>query len=104
VKSAVAVGDAYPMKTNRKRAAVISAPREAGDNIPSIANATTATSGCSTDSQRPHSCYPLANKKGSPHSITEHRVPELIPVLGITNPTVGMSFGLKRAATNFAVW
>lgn len=27
----------YPMKTNRKMAAVIRAPREAGDNIPNMA-------------------------------------------------------------------
>ena len=30
------------MKTKRKRAAVIRAPRDAGDNIPSIANTETA--------------------------------------------------------------
>jgi len=57
--------------------------------------------------------------KGSPYSITERRVPELIPVLGTQpagdvnhkNPTVGCHYfppGLqlplpfKRAATNFA--
>jgi len=57
--------------------------------------------------------------KGSPYSITEHRVPELIPVLG-SQPTDGMSHKpdgrlpllsarpavtpstLKRAATSFA--
>jgi len=60
-------------------------------------------------------------KTGSSYSITEHRVPELIPVLGsqlvgdvnhkpggrlpllsarpAVNPTT-----LKRAATNFAAW
>ena len=69
-------------------------------------------------------CKPLYHKgkgKGSPCSITEHRVPELIKVLGsqpaddtshkpggrlpllyprsaITHTT------LKRAATNFAAW
>ena len=37
------VGDAYPMKTKRKRAAVISAPRDAGDSMPSIANAAMTT-------------------------------------------------------------
>ena len=59
--------------------------------------------------------------KGSPYSITEHRVPELIPVLGSqpaddvsykpggrlpllsARPTV-TSTTLKRAATNFAGW
>jgi len=59
--------------------------------------------------------------KGSPYSITERRVPELIPVLGI-QPAGGMSHKpvgrlplhsarpavtpatLKRAATSFAVW
>jgi len=59
--------------------------------------------------------------KGSPYSITEHRVPELIPVLG-SQPAGGVSHKpssrlpllsarptvtpttLKRAATNFATW
>ena len=59
--------------------------------------------------------------KGSPYSITERRVPELIPVLG-SQPTVDVSHKpdgrlpllsarpaviratLKRAATNFAAW
>ena len=60
-------------------------------------------------------------KKGSPHSITERRVPELIPVLGSqpagdvshkpgdrlpllsARPAV-TSATLKRVATNFAAW
>jgi len=49
-------------------------------------------------------------KKGSPYSITERRVPELIPVLdsqpagdGVINPAVTPAT-LKRAATNFAAW
>jgi len=59
--------------------------------------------------------------KGSPHSITERRVPELIPVLG-SQPAGDVSHKpggrlpllsarpavtpatLKRAATNFAAW
>ena len=59
--------------------------------------------------------------KGSPYSITERRVPELIPVLGSqpagdvshkpdfrlpllsATPTVTLTT-LKRAATNFAAW
>jgi len=59
--------------------------------------------------------------KGSPYSITEHRVPELIPVLGSqpagdvshkpggtlpllsTRPAVTIAT-LKRAATSFAAW
>ena len=59
--------------------------------------------------------------KGSPYSITEHRVPELIPVLG-SQPEGDMSHKprgrlpllcarpavtpatLKRATTNFAAW
>ena len=59
--------------------------------------------------------------KGSPYSITERRVPELIPVLGIqpagdvshklggrlpllsARPTVTPAT-LKRAAANFAAW
>jgi len=61
------------------------------------------------------------NKKGSPYSITERRVPELIPVLG-SQPTCGVSHKpgdslpllsarlavtlatLNRAATNMAAW
>jgi len=61
------------------------------------------------------------NKKGSPYSITEHRVPELILVLGsqpagdvshkpggrlpllCTRPAVTLAT-LKRAATNSAAW
>ena len=64
---------------------------------------------------------PLRNKKGSPYSITERRVPELIPVLGSqpagdvrhkpggrlpllsTRSTVAPAI-LKRAATNSAAW
>jgi len=66
---------------------------------------------------------PLCHKKGtgSPYSITERRVPELIPVLGSqpagdvshkrggrlpllsTRPAVTPTT-LKRAATNFAAW
>jgi len=62
-----------------------------------------------------------ADKTGSPYSITEHRVPELILVLGSqpagdishkpggrllllsARPTVTPAT-LKRAATNFAAW
>ena len=54
-------------------------------------------------------------KKGSPYSITERRVPELIPDLG-SQPAGDVSHKpggrlpavtlatLKRAATNFASW
>jgi len=54
-------------------------------------------------------------KKGSPYSITERRVPELIPDLG-SQPAGDVSHKpggrlpavtpatLKRAATNFAAW
>ena len=50
--------------------------------------------------------------KGSPYSVTERRVPELIPVLGSqpasdarlsARPAVTPAT-LKRAATNFAGW
>jgi len=57
--------------------------------------------------------------KGCPHSITERRVPELIPVLGsqpagdhkpgsrlpllFARPAVTLAT-LKRAATSFAAW
>jgi len=62
-----------------------------------------------------------SKKEGSPYSIIEHRVPELIPVLGSqpagdvshkpsgrlpllsTRPAVTPAT-LKRAATNFAAW
>jgi len=61
------------------------------------------------------------SKKGSPYSITERRVPELIPVLGSelsgdvshkpggrlpllsARPAVTLAT-LKRAAMNFAAW
>ena len=61
------------------------------------------------------------NKKGSPYSIIERRVPALIPVLGSQSasdmshkpggrlpllsarPAVTLAT-LKRAATNFAAW
>jgi len=60
-------------------------------------------------------------KEGSPYSITDRRVPELIPVLGSQHagdvsrkpggrlpvlsarPAVTLA-SLKRAATNFAAW
>ena len=63
----------------------------------------------------------LKKGKGSPYSITEHRVPELVPVLGrkpagdvnhkpgsrlpllSTRPVVTPAT-FKRAATNFAAW
>ena len=63
----------------------------------------------------------LPNKKGSPYSITERRVPELIPVLD-SQPAGDVSHkpggrlpllsarhavtftALKRAATSFAAW
>jgi len=68
-------------------------------------------------------CQPGKSKKGkgSPYSITERRVPELIPVLG-SHPAGDVSHKpssrlpllsarpavtpatLKRAATNFAAW
>ena len=62
-----------------------------------------------------------ASKKGSPYSITERRVPELIPILG-SQPANDVSHKpggrlpllsarprlppptLKRAAANFAAW
>jgi len=55
------------------------------------------------------------NGKGSPYLITEHRVPELIPVLGsqpagdVINLAVGCRYfppglQIQRAATNFAAW
>ena len=69
----------------------------------------------------PRSLAPLKGKKGSPYSITERRVPELIPVLG-SQPAGDVSHKpggrlpllsarpavtpatLKRAATSFAAW
>jgi len=63
----------------------------------------------------------LTKVKGSPYSITERRVPELIPVL-VSQPAGDVSYKpggklpllsarpavtlttLKRAATNFAAW
>jgi len=63
----------------------------------------------------------VKNGKGSPYSITERRVPELMPDIGSqpagdvshkpdsrlpllsTRPAVTLA-PLKKAATNFAVW
>jgi len=54
--------------------------------------------------------------KGSPYSITDRRVPELIPVLGSQPaddvnhkqggrlPLLSVRPAVKRAATNFAAW
>jgi len=68
-----------------------------------------------------YSEMPPYGKKGSPYSITERRVPEMIPVLG-SQPAGDMSHKpggrlpllsarpavtpatLKRAAADFAVW
>jgi len=65
--------------------------------------------------------FPLLKGKGGPYSITERRVPELIPVFGSqpagdanhkpggrlpllsARPAVTLAT-LKRAATNFAAW
>jgi len=79
----------------------------------------------SVDSSTPNFTPPLVQRvsteKGSPHSITERRVPELIPVLG-SQPAGDVSHKpdrrlpflsarpavipttLKRAATNFTAW
>ena len=58
----------------------------------------------------------INNKKASPYSITERRVPELIPVLGSQPagdvsrkpdgrlPLLSARPAVKRAATNFAAW
>ena len=71
-----------------------------------------------------HCCCPLATKKGSPYSITEPRVPELILVLGSqpAQPAGDVSHKpggrlpllsarpavtpatLKRAGASFAAW
>jgi len=76
--------------------------------------------GIVTCDNRPHACGSSKRKgKGSPYSITERRVPELIPVLGSqpaddvshkpggrlpllsARPAVTLTT-LKRAATSFA--
>ena len=69
----------------------------------------------------PHHMHSIEKGKGSPYSITERRVPELIPVPG-SQPAGDVSHipggrlpllssrlavtpaTLKRAATNFAAW
>jgi len=66
----------------------------------------------------PHTMRAVKKGKGSPYSVTERRVPELIPVLG-SQPAGDVTGGrlpllsarpavppatLKRAATNFAAW
>ena len=66
-------------------------------------------------------CLPIKKGKGSPYSITERRVPQLIPVPGSqpagdvshklggrlpllsARPAVALAT-LKRAATNFTAW
>jgi len=71
--------------------------------------------------ERPACKYQVKKGKGSPYSITERRVPELIPVLG-SQPAGDVSHKpdgrlpllsarpavthatLKRAAANFAAW
>ena len=70
---------------------------------------------------RSPACRSTDKGKGSPYSITERRVPELIPILG-SQPAGGVSHKpggrlpllsarpavtfatLNRAATNFAAW
>ena len=76
------------------------------------------------DQYAPHSsdAWTAVKVKGSPYSIAERRVPELIPVLGSFQPAGDVSLKpgsrlplvsarpavtlatLKRAATNFAAW
>ena len=69
----------------------------------------------------PTQCQHVVIAKGSPYTITERRVPELIPVFG-SHPAGGVCHKpggrlpllsarpavtpatLKRAATNFAAW
>jgi len=68
-----------------------------------------------------YSINKYVKSKGSPYSITERRIPELIPVLGsqpagdVSHKPVGRlpllsarpavtPATLKRAATNFAAW
>jgi len=76
---------------------------------------------CLVASRRVGRCEKVKKSKASPYSITERRVPELIPVLG-SQPAGEMSHKpcgrlpllsarpavtpatLKRAATNFAAW
>ena len=89
----------------------------------SVASIVSADEGSSLSrSERPTGIVLHSKKgKGSPYSITERRVPELIPVLGSQPPgDVSHKPGgrlpllsarpattpatLKRAATNFAAW
>jgi len=76
---------------------------------------------CQSTEGNKYSANKKSKGKGSPYSITERRVPELIPVLG-SQPAGEVSHKpggrlpllsarpavtpatLKRAATNFAVW
>ena len=75
----------------------------------------------SLSDRRPLLCHTDGGKKGSPYSITERTIPELIPVLGsqpagdVSHKPGGrlplLSAGpavtpatRKRAATNFAAW
>jgi len=84
-------------------------------------HATSVTIGCIYVCTACMQCGLIKKGKGSPYSITEHRVPELIPVLGSqpagdasckpsgrlpllsARPAVTLAT-LNRAATNFAAW
>ena len=84
-------------------------------------HATSVTIGCIYVCTACMQCSLIKKGKGSPYSITEHRVPELIPVLGSqpagdasskpsgrlpllsARPAVTLAT-LNRAATNFAAW
>ena len=77
---------------------------------------------CSTRASHTAQRCTVVKGTGSPYSITERRVPELIPVLGSqpagdvshkpdgrlpllsARPAVTVASTLKRAAVNFAAW
>jgi len=101
----------------------VPSPRQSRPNVSSIGSAVFVGLTVATNGQtHTHRLTDNAKKgKGSPYSITERRVPELIPVLGSqpvgdvnhkpdgrlpllsARPAVTPAT-LKRAATNFAAW
>jgi len=89
----------YPMKTKRNRAAVISAPRDAGDSIPSIANTKNSIT-------QFNQCI-LLHQTSSPHIVffraeLSGKLEEL--PTGISKSQISQLQILKNLATKILVW
>ena len=110
-----------PKVPEQFNSAIIGSSQRSGDQT--FAPPASAPDTCPTLPENHHRMIagPCLRLKCSPYSITERRVPELIPVLG-SQPAGGVSHKpggrlpllsarpavtpatLKRAATNFSVW